>query len=55
MTNKNYRKILREAVELLVEALLKESKQQIINLGFPEVIASILYEKYGKNATLFAK
>lgn len=54
MENKN-KKILREAVELLVEALLKESKQQIINLGFPEVIASILYQEYGENATLFAR
>lgn len=38
-----------------LSSLLNESKQSIINLGFPSVIASILYEKYGKNSFLIAK
>jgi hypothetical protein len=38
-----------------LNSLLVESKQSIVNLGFPEVIASILYEKYGKNAFVVSK
>ena len=38
-----------------LNSLLAESKQSIVNLGFPEVIASILYEKYGKNAFVVSK
>lgn len=38
-----------------LNSLLIESKQSIVNLGFPEVIASILYEKYGKNAFVVSK
>ena len=48
--------LLQELVSFLVkETLLQESKQGIINLGFPEVIASILYKNFGNNAPLFAK
>lgn len=35
--------------------ILFESKQAITNLGFPEIISSILYEKYGNKAFLIAK
>ena len=38
-----------------LNSLLAESKQSIVNLGFPEVIASILYEKYGSNAFVVSK
>ena len=35
--------------------LLSEAKKDIIFLGFPEVIASLLKEKFNKNADLIAK
>ena len=35
--------------------LLLESKQEIISLGFPPIIASLLYENFPKVAVLFAK
>lgn len=35
--------------------ILFESKQNIINLGFPNIIASLLYENFGKNAFIIAK
>jgi hypothetical protein len=38
-----------------LQKFLTESKQSIINLGFPEVIASLLYEKFGNKAFLIAK
>lgn len=34
---------------------LTESKQSIVNLGYPEIIAKILYKKFGRNAPLIAK
>ena len=37
------------------EWLLSENKQEIIALGFPKVIADILYENFGKNAFQIAK
>ena len=42
-------------IELGSLLFLNESKQDIVNIGFPEVIASILYEKYGSNAFTIAK
>lgn len=38
-----------------LQNFLSESKQSIMNLGFPEVIASLLYEKFGNKAFLIAK
>jgi len=38
-----------------LSTLILESKQGIVNLGYPEIIASILYEKFGNLATLMAK
>jgi hypothetical protein len=35
-------------------ALLFESKQSIVNLGFPEVVASIFMQKFGKDAFTIA-
>ena len=37
------------------EFVLTESKQNIVSIGFPEVIASVLYERIGKHAFLIAK
>ena len=38
-----------------LQKILFESKQSIINLGFPEVAAAIFYEIFGNKAFLFAK
>jgi hypothetical protein len=38
-----------------LEQLLIESKQEILNLGYPAIIAKLFYKKYGKNAYLIAK
>lgn len=35
--------------------ILFESKQMLMKLGYPEVIASLFYEKFGKKAPLLAK
>jgi hypothetical protein len=35
--------------------ILFESKQNLVALGIPEVIASLIYEKFGKNAFLIAR
>lgn len=35
--------------------LVKESKQSIINIGFPSVVVDILFNEFGKNAYLIAK
>lgn len=35
--------------------ILFESKQMLMNLGYPEVIASLFYEKFGKKAPLLAR
>lgn len=40
---------------MLIYNILFESKQAITNLGFPEIISTILYEKYGNKAFLIAK
>lgn len=48
--------LLQELVSFIVkETLLQESKQGIVNIGFPEVIASILYKRFGNKAPLIAK
>lgn len=41
--------------EIIFGNFIFESKQSIMNLGFPEVVASIFYEIFGKKAFLFAK
>ena len=35
--------------------IIVESKENIINLGFPRVLASLFYKNFGKHAYLFAK
>ncbi len=35
--------------------LISESKQPIINLGYPKILVDLLYEKFGKNSFLIAK
>jgi hypothetical protein len=35
--------------------VLLESKQSIINLGYPRVIVDLLFEKYGRNSFIIAK
>lgn len=37
------------------EFILTESKQNIFNIGFPKVVASLLYERFGKNSFLVAR
>lgn len=41
--------------EWFVNDILLESKQNIINLGYPPIIAKLLYERFGKNSFLMAK
>lgn len=53
--NKDGKEVLKDFIQLLVGEMLQESKQGIINLGFPEVIASILYKRFGNKASLIAK
>lgn len=38
-----------------LKTILFESKQSIVNLGFPEVIAALFYKKYGDKAYILAK
>jgi hypothetical protein len=38
-----------------VEFLITEAKQDVINLGYPPIIASMLYQRFGKLAFLFGK
>jgi len=52
---KDGKEVLKDFIQLLVGELLQESKQQILNLGFPEVIASILYKRFGASAPLIAR
>lgn len=35
--------------------ILLESKQSIINLGYPRIIVDLLFEKYGKNSFIISK
>lgn len=37
------------------EWLITESKQSIVKMGYPEIIAQLLYEKFSKNAPLIAR
>lgn len=52
---KKNKEILKDFIQLLVGEMLQESKQGIMNLGFPEVIASILYKRFENKAPLIAK
>lgn len=47
--------LLKEYIETVIGYILSESKQNIINLGFPPTIASIFIESFGKSAFLLAK
>ena len=47
--------LLKDIISKIDEELLKESKQSIINLGFPDIIAKILYEKFGNKAFLLSR
>lgn len=38
-----------------IKKILFESKQSIINLGYPSIVATILYEKFDRNAPLIAR
>lgn len=38
-----------------LQDILLESKQMLMKLGYPEIIASLFYEKFGKRAPLLAK
>jgi hypothetical protein len=40
---------------ILLKDLIKESKQSIINLGFPEIIAKLFYEKFGNKAFVLSR
>ncbi len=50
---------IKEYLNILVNeaynGLLKESKQNIVNLGYPAVVASVLIEKFGNKAFVIAK
>jgi hypothetical protein len=48
---------LKTFINLLVEQkiVLTESKQNIMNLGYPEIVSSILLEAFGKNSFTIAK
>jgi hypothetical protein len=35
--------------------IISESKQQIVNLGYPDLIASMLFDKFGKHAFVISK
>lgn len=48
-------KTLRKKNKIAKSKNLFESKQTLINIGFPEVIASLFYEIFPKNAVLLAK
>jgi hypothetical protein len=39
----------------LIPELLVESKQSIINLGYPEIIAKLFYEKFGSKAYILSR
>lgn len=47
--------LLIEYLYLTVEAVILESKQNIVNLGFPPLIASFFFERFGNKAFLLAK
>lgn len=47
------KKIIKEQVQIAF--ILYESKQNIINLGYPEIIASLIAERFGKNDYIIAK
>lgn len=47
--------LIREYIDVFIGNLLSESKQNIVNLGFPPVIASIFFENFGPKAFLLAK
>jgi hypothetical protein len=49
MTSLRELRITRLAMQLVA------AKQDLINMGFPEIVSRILYEKYGKLAPLIAK
>lgn len=48
-------KLLEQYIGFAVREILIESKQNLMNIGFPEVIASLLIQKFGRNAFIVAK
>ena len=51
----NNRKLFESYIRILVNSILSESKQRLMSIGYPEVVASLLFEKFGKHAPLIAK
>lgn len=47
--------LIHEYIEIFIGNLLSESKQNIVNLGYPPVVASIFFENFGPKAFLLAK
>lgn len=48
--------LLKEFVDLLVNrTLVTENKQELINQGFPPIVATIFFEEFGNKAHLFAR
>lgn len=48
-------RLLQEYLYLVVESVLLESKQNIVNLGYPPIVASFFFERFGNKAFLLAK
>jgi hypothetical protein len=55
MSNSGRQHTLSGLTGFLVEQILTESKQNLINLGYPEIIASLLVQKFGRNAFLVSR
>jgi len=53
--SKQSREQLKEFIINEIELILSESVQSIVNLQYPDIIASMLYDKFGKNTYLIAK
>ena len=41
--------------DIIFKSLINESKQSIINLGYPEIITKLFYKKFGNNSFLIAR
>lgn len=53
--SKQSREQLKEFIINEIESILSESVQSIVNLQYPDIIASMLYDKFGKNTYIIAK
>lgn len=47
--------LLESYIKSIIEEILVESKQNLMNLGYPEVIASLIFSKFGKHDFIIAK